>query len=136
MSDPADLARCTETKLDGERCRMPALTGKAHCRFHSMDPEDVAKRVANCSRGGKAPRRNVSHAPPIADVIDVASLDLSTASGVKELLGAALRQLAQLPLDAKVANAIAQAVTAQRTTIVASDLEVRLAAIEAERQQR
>jgi hypothetical protein len=67
---------------------------------------------------------------PIADTLDVARLDLSTAGGVVTLLGATLAGLARLPLDCRTANAIAQVATSQRAALEASALEARVGALE------
>jgi hypothetical protein len=47
------------------------------------------------------------------------------------LLAGTLAQLAQLPLDVRHATALGQLATAQRALIEGSDLEQRLAALEA-----
>ena len=60
-------------------------------------------------------------------------LDLGTAEGLRSLLGATLEDLAHLPVDARVGQAISSLSTAQRATIDASDHEARIAALEAER---
>jgi hypothetical protein len=70
-------------------------------------------------------------AAPVSSVVDVAGLNLESGAGVRALLAAVLRQLATLPLDTRVANAISQTVTAQRAVIETSDLEARLTALEA-----
>jgi hypothetical protein len=70
-------------------------------------------------------------AAPVGSVMDVAILNLESGAGVRALLAAVLRQLATLPLDARLANAISQTVTAQRAVIETSDLEARLTALEA-----
>lgn len=72
-------------------------------------------------------------AAPVAGVLDVTALDLESGAGVRALLAAVLRQLATLPLDARLANAMTQTVTAQRAVIETGDLERRLAALEATR---
>jgi hypothetical protein len=64
-------------------------------------------------------------------VLDLDALNLETPAGLRGLLAGALRQLARLPLDVRVANALAQVATAQRAIIEASDLERRVEALEA-----
>ncbi|HYN81187.1 MAG TPA: hypothetical protein VES88_06770 [Gemmatimonadaceae bacterium] len=64
-------------------------------------------------------------------MVDVDVLDLETPAGARALLAGALRQLARLPLDVRVANALAQVCTAQRAIIESSDLVRRLDALEA-----
>ena len=59
-------------------------------------------------------------------------MDLETAGGLSLYLTRALVQLAKLPFDVKVANAMAQMVNVARAGIEAADLETRLAALEAE----
>ena len=62
--------------------------------------------------------------------IDVDDLDLETAAGLRTFVARALRQLARLPFDVRVANAIAQVVNVARAGIEAGDLEDRLTALE------
>ena len=59
-------------------------------------------------------------------------MDLETAAGLKLYLARALIQLAKLPFDVKVANAISQMVNVARAGIEAADVETRLAALETE----
>lgn len=46
------MAQCTFTKMNGQRCRAPAITGSDLCFFH--DPTQAAKRKEAQSAGGVA----------------------------------------------------------------------------------
>lgn len=123
--------RCTAIARGGGRCKNAVVRG-AHCRFHSAHPEDRARVKAMGKRGGISKAYGaLPSAPSIADVVDVDVLDLETPAGARALLAGALRQLARLPLDVRVANALAQVCTAQRAIIESSDLVRRLDALEA-----
>jgi hypothetical protein len=65
------------------------------------------------------------------DEDELAAIDLETAGGIKQYLAAALRALARLPFGVKSAHAISALASAQRTTVETSELEQRLAALEA-----
>ena len=66
-----------------------------------------------------------------ASPIEVGDLDLETAAGLRTFLARALGQLARLPFDVRVANAMAQMVNIARVGIETGVLEARLAALEA-----
>lgn len=80
------------------------------------------------TKGGEA---RSPKAAPLMDDPAVAGLDLESAAGVKGLLAATMRNLAKLPFDVRTATAIIQAATAQKAVIEVSDIEDRLAAVEA-----
>lgn len=126
------MSRCPGTTPSGAPCKANVRTGETWCRWHDPTPEGRARHRADSARGGtqKAYGALVS-VGAIADAVDVDSLDLTTARGVTALLGATLAQLARLPFDTRTANAIGQCATAARSLIETSDLETRLAALEA-----
>jgi hypothetical protein len=101
------------------------------CRWHSPDPEDVARHLEESKRGGDSKAyRALASLPPLGDDPEIAALDLSTANGLKRFTAATLRALSRLPFDVRIANAIGQIILAQRTVIETSDLEDRLVALE------
>jgi hypothetical protein len=123
-------SQCTAIASTGQRCKNNA-EGDV-CRFHSADPAERERVREQGRKGGKTKAYgNLANVPPIAETIDVDAIDLETAGGAKALLAATLRQLARLPFDVRVANSIAQVATAQRAVISESDIEARLAALEA-----
>lgn len=126
--------RCAAFKKNHERCKLPALEGKQHCMYHSDDPADRAKHLEQSRNGGT--RRDQLMIEPLASVIDVDAMPLDTAQGIRELLGATLRQLARLPFSTKTAGVIGQCSLAARAVIETSDLEARLAALEARDTER
>ncbi len=125
----------------GVPCKMPAIPGKAVCRYHSPDPEDVARHRDMSAKGGEAVRQafkpGATASPytiePLNSVEDIASCDLTTSAGLSKYLAMALRHLARVPFGTNVANAMAQLVTAQRNVVETSEIERRLAELEAGR---
>lgn len=126
--------RCIASAQSGKPCKVKPLPDSKYCRWHSEKPDVKEKRLADSAKGGKTKAYGaLTSVPSIADVLDVDKLDLETAAGSRALLAGALRQLARLPLDVRVANAIGQVCTAQRGVIEVADFEARLAALEAAR---
>jgi len=129
--------RCTSRTVNGAACRAAVVPGRTVCRWHDRSPEAKAKHRAESKRGGVSKAYGgLPTAPSIADVLDMDTLDLETPAGSRALLAGALRQLARLPLDVRVANALAQVVTSQRNVIEASDIVRRLDALELTQSQR
>ena len=127
------IIRCLASTQSGQLCKVKPLPGSKYCRWHSEKPEAKAKRQADSAKGGLSKAYGaLTSVPSISEVLDVDALDLETAAGSRALLAGALRQLARLPLDVRVANAIGQVCTAQRGVIEASDFEARLASLEAQ----
>jgi hypothetical protein len=126
------VARCFTVKKDGELCKNAAMPGKIFCRWHSPNPEDIARHLEEARRGGvtKAYGSLVAGAALMEDPA-VAELDLTTADGLKRYLAATLRGLGKLPLDVRIGAVISQLASAQRAIVESSDLESRLAALEA-----
>jgi hypothetical protein len=83
-------------------------------------------------RGGEARTTQLagSSADPLTP-LEVADLDLETVAGLKTYLARALLKLGQMPFDVRVANSIGQLVQTQRGLLEASDLEGRVATLEA-----
>ncbi len=89
-----------------------------YCRWHDPTPEGRVRHRTESRRGGKKKAYGaLATALAIADVLDVDALDLETSAGCRALLGGVLRQLAHLPFDVRVANAIGQVATTQRAVI-------------------
>jgi hypothetical protein len=100
---------------------------------HSVDPVVRAASREAAKRGGQARTRQLAR--PSADPLsplEVADLDLETVAGLKTYVARALLKLATLPFDVRVANSIAQLANVQRSALEASDLERRLANLEAQ----
>ncbi|UCG87836.1 MAG: hypothetical protein JSW71_04620 [Gemmatimonadota bacterium] len=81
-----------------------------------------------CRRGGQ--RRGEQLKRVTASPIQVANLDLETASGLRTYLARALGRLAELPFDVRVANAMAQLANVARASIEATTIEQRIATLE------
>lgn len=122
---------CTGRKPDNTPCLAPLVPGTDRCRWHPSDEAARERHREESRRGGlsKAYGQTAS-APPLAECAEFIGLDMGTADGLRGFLSLTLAQLARLPFDCRVANAIGQIATAQRGTIETSDLEARLAALE------
>lgn len=129
--------KCTTLKRDGSQCRANAKGTSGRCRWHSQTPEDRAAHFEQSRAGGEAKALLYGSKLPTTDALDtnqdIAALDFSTAAGLKALLAETLRGMTRLPLDTRLATAIQQVAGMQRTLIVESDHEARLAALEAAR---
>ena len=124
--------RCAATKASGGPCHAPAQRGKTLCRWHDDSPDAKAKHREESRRGGLAKAYNALPAiESLADDPKLATHDPNTAEGLRECVAVAIRALFKLPFDVRVANAVGSLATAQRALIETSDLERRLAAIEA-----
>lgn len=123
---------CREKNASGRPCKATVLPGRDVCRWHDPSPEGRAAHQAISRKGGHAKAYN---ALPMTDSLAedprVGTLDLSTATGLRDYLAAALAALGRLPFDARTANSIGQLATAQRALLEASDTEARIAALEA-----
>jgi hypothetical protein len=121
--------QCSGLTISGDPCRAQAVHGSTMCFKHDPD-HSVASAEANRA-GGRV--RTGQMARPVAAPLDVTGLDLTTAAGLTEYVARALRRLADLPFDTKVAAVVAQLVTCQRTTVETTDLAARLATLEGRR---
>jgi hypothetical protein len=65
-----------------------------------------------------------------ASPLEVDDLDLETAIGLRIFLARALKQLATIPFDVRVANAMTQMISVARAGIETADLESRLSQLE------
>jgi hypothetical protein len=126
------VSRCPGTTPLGSPCKANVRRGQRWCRWHNPTRKGRARHRAESARGGTSKAYGaLAAAPSIADVLDVDALNLETPAGLRGLLAGAVRQLARLPLDVRVANALAQVATAQRGIIEASELARRVEALEA-----
>jgi hypothetical protein len=125
---------CTSRKGNGDPCLAALIPGRDVCRWHSTDPADRERHQAESRRGGLSKAYSaIPSVAPLAETAGVSELDLATPTGLRAFLAATLRALAHLPLDTRVANAIAQVVTCQRSVLETSDFEERLRILETTR---
>lgn len=130
-------SRCKAKTAAGASCRVPPLPGKDRCRWHSADPGERAKVREQGRRGGlKKAYGALPAVTPLADVKGVPDLDLETPQGLRTFLAKTIHALSRLPFDVRVANSVAQLVTAQRAVVETSSLEQRLSALEAAQQRQ
>ena len=116
--------RCEATTKDGRPCSAQALPGRAVCIWHDQSPEGVARRREVSSRGGRG-RSGLSR---LRRGLPTGDFGLPEVRG---LLGLVLRDLLAGKIDPSVANAAANVGRAYVAVNEASDLEARLAALEA-----
>jgi hypothetical protein len=121
------VERCTHTKRDGTRCNAFARPGKSCCTFH--DPDHAAKFAAGRRRGGKSRSRQLAVLPA-----DAADLPLRTVADVTTLLALTINQTRRGQLDAKISNAVGYLASVLLKAMETSEVEARLAALEAQQQ--
>ena len=112
----------------GTRCKALVMPGTLRCAIHSDDPVTQEKMLKGKRLGGQRRTRQLTE--PTLGPLDANGLDLSTMDGLVAYVARALGQLARLPFDVRVANAIGQLVNVQRGALEASDFENRLATLE------
>jgi hypothetical protein len=124
--------RCTALTLNGHPCRVliPADGDPPLCRWH--DPALRSRIRLEGQRGGL---KSYPKTRPIAEMIDVSKLDLSTPAGWLALLSEAGRGLAKLPTDPKLTNALSIVAASARSIIESSDLARRIERLEEHQQQ-
>ena len=133
------MSKCTRIKDDLTHCLAQARSGTKFCRWHSRTPEDLALHALQSSLGGLARAGKYAANIPTTAALDadpaVVGLDLSTAVGIRELLGHTLRALTRLPVDVRLATCLGQLATAQKNVITESDFEHRLEQLEAQQKK-
>lgn len=116
--------QCGHVKGDGTRCGAAAPAGSAFCYFH--DPEKAAARRESNQRGGRARSRRAAVLPE-----GTADLPLASMADVAGLLAATINQTRRGELDCRVANAVGYLAATLAKVLEKSDLETRIAALEA-----
>jgi hypothetical protein len=112
--------QCKRKKSNGERCRARALVGKQFCALHA----DKNRAAELGSRGGR--RRAVY---PIDDLQDMQPPQ--NAADLKKLLGDLIARTMAGKTDPRVANTVAYTGASFLRAVELSDLEARLATLEA-----
>lgn len=108
------------------------MPNHATCRWHSLDPGDIEKRLRESRRGGQSRRSGVTATiDPLSASIDVDLLDLTTPADIGRLLAAAMKAAARLPYSVSVTHALSQCAQVQLKLIETTDLSARLTALEA-----
>jgi hypothetical protein len=121
--------RCSATAASGHPCKAAALPDRDVCRWHDDTPEGRERQREAGRKGGKA--RTIPAIGALAEDPALAALDPSTTEGLRDCVSATIRALFRLPFDVRVANCLGGLATAQRALIESSELERRLAALEA-----
>ena len=116
--------RCEALTKDGRPCSAQARPGGTKCLWHDDSPEGVARRRELSSRGGQG-RSGLSR---LRRGLPTGDFGLPEVRG---LLGLVLRDLLAGKLEPSVANAAANVGRAYVAVNEASDLEARIAALEA-----
>jgi hypothetical protein len=125
---------CSESTQSGAPCKARVVPGATTCRWHDPSPEARAKHQAESRRGGEAKAYGALVAgEPLSADATVCEADLTTAAGLAIYVAGALRALARLPFDVRVAHAISSLAGTQRNALQETVLEDRLAALESQR---
>lgn len=127
---PSD-GRCNHMKMAGGRCRAKVLPGKRRCVFH--DPALASKRAEGRKRGGQTRADGLRAMALPADAPD---LPLRSVADVTAALAEAYNAVRTGRMDARVGNCLGVLAGVILKALEGSDLEKRLAAIEAERTGR
>jgi len=125
------VAQCLGYRSDGKPCQARALSGRSFCAAHDTRPEAQRRWREQSAKGGRSRRAASVTADPVSGRVDIAALDLTAPSGLQDYLAATLAALAELPIDSKVAHAIAAVVGAQVRLTESVTLEQRVSALEA-----
>lgn len=112
--------QCKHKKRDGERCGAHALIGQARCAMHAQ-PGRAAEL------GSKGGRRRALYSA--SDLREFAAPQ--TASDLRDLLAESIIEIRAGKLDPRVANALGYLGTSYLRALEVSDVEARLAALEA-----
>lgn len=121
--------QCQHKKRDCTRCRANALPGKTRCLFH--DPDRAGQRAAGRRRGG------ISRSRPAATLpADTPDLQLKSVADVVVALGLTINQVRSGRLAVNVGNCLGVLAGVLLKAIEGSDLEQRLAALEANAKRR
>jgi hypothetical protein len=118
------MSKCNHTKPDGTRCRANALPGKTRCTFH--DPDLADQRAQGRRQGGVNRSKPAATLPP-----DTPDLSLKSVEDVVKALATTFNAVRTGRLDARVGNCLGVLAGVLLKAIEGSDLEQRLAALEA-----
>jgi len=113
---------CQGIKVDGEPCQTFAQQGSEYCFFH--DPARAEKRLAAQSSGGSQNRMKTLGA-------EAPDLKVKDTRDVVNLISQTINQVRKGQLDPRVANAIGYLANILIKAAEQSDLEGRLAELEA-----
>jgi hypothetical protein len=128
MPKPRNQNRCRHKKQDGTPCPNPARAGKAACWVH--DPELASARAEGRRRGG------VNRSKPAATLAeDTADLPLRTVADVAAALAVTRNQVRTGKVAVQVGNCLGVLAGVLLKALEGGDLERRIAALEAQRQQ-
>jgi hypothetical protein len=115
--------QCQHRKPDGTSCRAFACTGSPYCFTH--DPHRAGDRRRAQKKGGRAAHRKVAVLP--ANTPDAA---LTSLGEVAAFLAVVVNKTARGEIDSKVANSLGLLCNQLQKCIQASELEMRVAALE------
>ena len=113
---------CEKIKRDGQRCRGTAMEGSGYCYFHN--PAMEKQRKAAQQRGGRANRAPVLPA-------DVPDVQLESSKDIAVLLAQTINQARKGQIGPKVAGTIGYLASSLGRVLETSNLEERLARVEA-----
>jgi hypothetical protein len=113
---------CKAHTKKGQRCRAPSLPGSDFCFFH--DPKHATERAAAQSAGGRCGR--IKALPG-----DTPDVDVANCTDVVSLISATINQVRRGEVDPRVANAVGYLANVLIRAVEQSDIEARLAELEA-----
>lgn len=113
---------CKTVKPDGSRCQAAALDASGFCFFH--DPDRAEERKTAQSLGGSQGKMKT-----ISD--DTPNVPVESCQDIVRLIGQTINQVRKGEVDPKIANAVGYLATIALKAFEDSDLEDRLAELEA-----
>jgi hypothetical protein len=116
--------QCAHVKPGGQRCQASSLSGSVYCYFH--DPAKAKHRAAARRAGGRKRAQRTVVLPP-----DTPDLELKSLADVAGCLAVTINQVRRGELDVKIANAVGYLAATLGKVLETSDLEKRLADLEA-----
>jgi hypothetical protein len=128
-SHPSNGNKCQEVNRNGQGCEANAMTNSKFCFFH--DPSKAKERAAARRAGGVQRSRRVAVLPP-----DTPDRPLRSSSELLELLRDMMNKILRGELDPKIGYSVGYLATIQARVLAQSEMEERLAALEAIVKQR
>lgn len=113
--------QCRGVNKRGEPCRAKAMSN-GYCYRHNPNISDVAKMLASSKGGRQVDKLRLNET--------YRQLDLSTLRGKANALEQAINDLRAGNITPRLANSLAQLVTAHNETVTLAELEGRVAILE------
>jgi hypothetical protein len=121
--------QCKHRKADGSRCRAPALRGSNLCFFH--DPAAKDQHQEATVAGGRERSQKAATLPA-----ETPDLPLKSVADVIVALGLTINQVRTGTVACNIGNCLGQLLQVLLKAIEGSELEQRIAALEATQQRK